>query len=157
MTTWNERITQARTARHMSKADLARACKVAGPTVTEWESGGIKELTAAKALTICEELGVDPWWLVFGIDNNKAPITKVKSPLSHEASKLIMWVERADGLGDPARKLFGHIYQLVQVAGSITQAQNSPQDTELAEAETAVTSYIAHSEGKNRANRKHKP
>jgi transcriptional regulator with XRE-family HTH domain len=142
----------------MSKAELARACKVSSPTVTEWESGGIKELTASKALTICEELDVDPWWLVFGKDSRKPAITRVKAPLSHEASKLILWIERLDRLGGQAPKLFGHIYQLMQVAGSFRQAQNPPVDADLANAESELATHIAHAEGKERgAIKKSKP
>lgn len=157
MANWNQRITEARTARHMTKADLARACNVSSPTVTEWESGGIKELTAVKALKICEELHVDPWWLVFGIDKGKAPITADKSPLSNEARKLISWVERVDALGDPARKFFTYIHAALQVAGALTQAQNSPRDADMAKAEKELISHTEQSGGKERATRKHNP
>ena len=157
MTNWNQRITKAREDRRMTKADLARACEVAGATVTGWESGEIKELTAVKMLKICDALKVDPWWLVLGKGNFKSSITEDKTPLSGEARKLISWVERVDGLGDPSRKLFAHINGALQVAGTLTQAQNSPGDAEMAGAEEALTSHIAQSEGKERAARKHKP
>jgi transcriptional regulator with XRE-family HTH domain len=159
MTNWNQRITEARTDRQMTKADLARACKVSPPTVTDWESGGIKELTADKMLKICDALRVDPWWLVLGKGNFKPSIIEDKTPLSNEARKLISWVERVDGLGGQAPKLFTHINAALQVAGAITQAQNSPVDEAeaLAGAKQALTSHIEHSEGKQRhATTKHK-
>lgn len=141
----------------MSKAELARACEVSAPTVTDWENGNIKNLDAANMLTICKVLRVDPYWLVFGMDKSKAPITDPKGSLSHEALKLISWVERVDGLGAPAPKLFAHISAALQVAGALTQAQNSLRDGDLAAAEEDLTSHIEKSEGKERANRKHKP
>lgn len=156
MTTWNARITEAREAKKMTKADLARACKVAPPTISDWESGAIKTLEAPNLLKICDALHVDPWWLLLGTDNGKAPITEEKTPLSREAKNLILWVERTDGLGDPARKLFGHFYQMMQVAHTIYQAQNPPTDADLDWAYSELTSEIAQTEGKKRAAIKHK-
>ncbi|MDN7164377.1 helix-turn-helix transcriptional regulator [Paraburkholderia aspalathi] len=143
----------------MKPAELARLCGVSAPTVSNWESGGIKTLEAGNMLKICEVLDVDPWWLVLGPPNGKAPITEDKSPLSNEAFRLVSWIERVDALGDPARKLFSYIYAALQVAGTLTQAQNSPRDADAdaAEAAALVTSHIAHTEGKERANKKHKP
>lgn len=154
MTNWNQRITQARTDRQMSKADLARRCGVSAPTVTDWESGGIKTLEAGNLLKICDVLRIDPWWLVLGKGNFKASITEDKVPLSNEARKLTLWVERVDALGDPARKFFTHINAALQVAGVITQAQNPPVDAEaLAEAKQALTTHIEKSGSKERATR----
>lgn len=141
----------------MKPAELARLCGVSAPTVSNWESGGIKTLEASNMLKICEVLQVDPWWLVLGLPNGKAPITEVNSPLSNEAFRLVSWIERVDGLGDPARKLFGYIYAALQVAGTLTQAQNSQRDADMADVESSMTSHIAHTEGKERANKKHKP
>jgi transcriptional regulator with XRE-family HTH domain len=159
MKTWNERITEAREARQLTKAELARACEVAGATVTGWESGDIKELTALKALKICEALRVDPWWLVLGKGKFNAPNTEEKRPLTQEASKLILWVERVDGLGDPARKLFLHLNAALHVAGTLTQAQNpSPKGADIvAGAGEKLASFIDQSGGKESATRKHKP
>ncbi|SIO58320.1 helix-turn-helix domain-containing protein [Paraburkholderia phenazinium] len=157
MNTWNSRITEARTARRINQRELARLCGVSAPTVSDWESGRIKTLEAENMLKICTVLKVDPFWLVLGPPNGKAPIIEEKSPLSDEAVRLISWVERVDGLGGQARKLFGHIGAALQVAGSLTQAQNSIRDAEMASAEADLTSHIESTEGKERANRKHKP
>lgn len=143
----------------MTKAEFARRCEVKPPTVTGWESGDIKELTAGKLLKICDVLSVDPWWLVLGKGNFNPSITEEKTPLSNEARKLISWVERVDALSGQAPKLFTHINAALQVAGAITQAQNSPVDEAeaLARAKQALTSHIEHSEGKQRhATTKHK-
>ena len=158
MTNWNQRIAEARTARGMTKAELARACKVAPPTVTDWENGNIKTIEASNMLKICEVLHVDPWWLVLGRGNFKAPNIEAKSALSNEALRLISWIERVDALGDPARKFFLHTHALLQVAGVLTQAQNSPTDdaAALAGAKRGLTSVIENYEGEQRAT-KHKP
>lgn len=159
MTNWNQRIAEARTARGMTKAELARACKVAPPTVTDWENGGIKTLESSNMLKICEVLRIDPWWLVLGKGNFKAPNREAKPPLSNEALRLISWIERVDALGDPARKFFLHMHALLQVAGILTQAQNLPTDeaAALAGAKQNLTSVIENSEGKQRATTKPRP
>jgi transcriptional regulator with XRE-family HTH domain len=159
MTNWNQRITEAREARQMSKADLMRACGVKAPTVTGWESGDIKTLEAGNLLKICDALKVDPWWLILGKGKFSAPNTEDKTPLSNEARKLIMWVERVDRLGDPAPKLFANINAALQVAGVLTQVQNSLADEAeaMAGARERLISHIEHSEGKQRATPKHKP
>jgi transcriptional regulator with XRE-family HTH domain len=157
MTTWNHRLADLCAAKNIGPTELSRLCKVSVPTASGWLKGNIKTLEAPSLLKICDVFGLDPWWLVLGIDKGKAPITEEKTPLSSEARRLIMWVERTDGLGDPSRILFGHLYKIMQIAGTITQVQNSSQDEQLAEAASALPSYIAQSEGKNRATKKHKP
>lgn len=158
MTNWNQRITEAREARGMSKADLMRACGVSAPTVTGWESGEIKTLEAGNLLKICDALRVDPWWLILGKGKFSAPNTAEKMPLSNEAQKLILWVERLDGLGEDARKFFLHLNAALRVAGVLTQAQNSlPEADALAGAKEALTSDLEKFGGKERATtRKHK-
>lgn len=157
MTTWNHRLAELCGNKNIGPTELSRLCKVSTPTASGWLKGNIKTLEAPSLLKICDVFGLDPWWLVLGIDKGKAPITEQKTPLSTEARKLILWVERVDGLGDPARKLLSHINAALQVAGALTQAQNSPRDEEMAHAEEGLTSYIAHTEGNNRAAKKHKP
>lgn len=141
----------------MKKSELARACKVAPPTVTDWESGAIKTLEAENMLRICDALGIDPWWLVLGKGNFDPPITRGKPPLSNEAKKLVLWVERVDGLGEPASKFFLHIHAALQVAGAFTQVQNSSQDADLERAAADLPSLIGQPGGKERAPKKHQP
>lgn len=157
MNTWNSRITEAREARGIKQRELARLCHVSEPTVSAWEKGGIKTLEAGNLIKICTVLKVDPFWLILGPPNGKAPITEEKPPLSHEASKLISWVERVDALGGLAPKLLGHINAALQVAGSLTQAQNSQRDADMADVVEGMTSHIESAEGQQNANRKHKP
>jgi hypothetical protein len=47
-----------------------------------------------------------------------------KPPLSGEAKALVSWIERTDGLGDPARKLFFHLASILELAQTMGQTQN---------------------------------
>lgn len=156
-TDWGKRITEARQLRGMKQRELAKLCEVSEPTVSGWEKGGIRTLEAGNLIKICNALNVDPFWVILGPHKGEAPITEEKTPLSHEARKLISWVERVDGLGGQARKLFAHIGAALQVAGTLTQAQNSQRDADMAAAEEDLTSHIEATEGKQSANKKHKP
>lgn len=66
MTTWNARLTEARTAAKLSKSEFARQVNVSNPTVSDWESGEIKKLEADNLLKICEVLKIPPRWLQYG-------------------------------------------------------------------------------------------
>ncbi len=63
---WNQRITKAREEAGMTKAQLARAVGVQPASVTQWENGSTKNLDAANCIRICEILGIQSKWLVFG-------------------------------------------------------------------------------------------
>lgn len=156
MTNWNHRLTEAREKRGITKAALARDCKVSGPTVTDWESGAIKNLEATSLLKICDVLGIDPWWLVLGKDKGKSGITEGKRPLSNEAKKLVLWIERIDGLGDPAPKIFSHIVSVLQIADSLRQAQHTDVVRELEEHEQLLAPHIEKTRAEKHASRKHK-
>lgn len=67
MSTLTERLQQALDRRpDVSKADIARACKIRPPSVTAWFSGETKTLDAANLVTAANILGVDPTWLATG-------------------------------------------------------------------------------------------
>lgn len=156
---WHSRLTLAREARRMKQAELARLHGAKPPTISDWESGGIKAIEAENMLKLCKILEVDPYWLMFGAPYGEAPITGKKSPLTDEAFKLISWVERVDALGGPARKLFGHIYAALEVAGTLTQEQNPPRKgTDIVgTAGEKLAPFIDKSGGKESAAKKHKP
>lgn len=63
---WNERITQARTAKGIKKVDLAKELGVSPATITQWESGVTKEIKGANLTNLCRALGVEPEWLLNG-------------------------------------------------------------------------------------------
>lgn len=64
--TWNNRLAQARSARGMTKTEVAKATAISSPTMTEWENGNIRMLDADKMMRICLLLDISPAWLMFG-------------------------------------------------------------------------------------------
>lgn len=66
MNTWHTRLTHAREARGLEKAEFARRVGVSAPTVTDWESGKIRKLEAGNMLNICAVLSIRPEWLLRG-------------------------------------------------------------------------------------------
>jgi transcriptional regulator with XRE-family HTH domain len=156
MTTWNDRLAEICTARAITKTGLAKLCKVSVPTASDWLSGKIKNLEAGSLLKICDELMLDPWWLVLGTPKGKAPITDGKRPLSSEARKLVLWVERTDGLGDPALKILTHVAAALSVAESIRPAHYEGVVTELERQQELATSHGESKGAEKHAARKHK-
>ena len=68
--TWNDRIKERRLALGMKKVELARLAKVSGPTVTDWESGKIRNIDGENLVNVAHALGVTPEWLINGIGNH---------------------------------------------------------------------------------------
>lgn len=66
MKTWNERLRFARQSFGCKPTDLARETGVSNATVSDWESGEIKNLSAESLLKVCEFLQISPTWLQFG-------------------------------------------------------------------------------------------
>lgn len=83
-----------------------------------------------------------------------------KTPLSGEAKMLLACIERTDGLGDPARKMFSHMASILQLAlnmGSLQNRQTSHITQEdLSEAEDILsdTARSARNGAPNNATRK---
>jgi transcriptional regulator with XRE-family HTH domain len=50
----------------LSQADLARACRVKPPSVTNWLNGETRTLKAGPAVRAALALGVQPLWLIDG-------------------------------------------------------------------------------------------
>jgi transcriptional regulator with XRE-family HTH domain len=63
---WNARLTAAREAAELSKAQLAAALGVTASAVSQWENLTTKELTADLLLKACDTLNVTPHWLLRG-------------------------------------------------------------------------------------------
>jgi len=67
MKNWKSRLTEAREARGLSKADLSRATKISTATTSNWETGGkISSLNADSLMLICDALSISPTWLWCG-------------------------------------------------------------------------------------------
>lgn len=65
--TWNERITQAREAKAMTKKRLAAAVGVTPSSVSDWESATIKSIDALHMLNVSQQLDVSAQWIMTGI------------------------------------------------------------------------------------------
>lgn len=61
--------------------------------------------------------------------------TGQKTPLSGEAKSLLRQIERIDGLGDPARKIFSHMASILELAESMGDPHNSKSARALIEEE----------------------
>lgn len=66
MTTLSERMKEALDEAGVSPADLARACQVKPPSVSNWLSGETKSLKASTAIRASDFLGVNQLWLTEG-------------------------------------------------------------------------------------------
>lgn len=61
--------------------------------------------------------------------------TGQNTPLSGEAKALVERIERIDGLGDPARKIFSHMASILEVAESMGDPHNAKSARALIEEE----------------------
>lgn len=66
MKTLAERLTDALARTTHTKADLARACAVAAPSVNDWFSGKTKSLKGTSLIRAANFLGVRSLWLAEG-------------------------------------------------------------------------------------------
>ncbi|MBV2181710.1 MAG: helix-turn-helix domain-containing protein [Castellaniella sp.] len=66
MKTLAERLSEALTKTGHTKADLARACGVAAPSVNDWFSGKTKSLKGSSLIRASNFLGVRSLWLAEG-------------------------------------------------------------------------------------------
>ena len=64
--TTGERIRQARDRLDLTQDQLAKACGVTRSSVSQWESGGIRRIEAAKLNAAARCLGVSLDWLLSG-------------------------------------------------------------------------------------------
>jgi transcriptional regulator with XRE-family HTH domain len=64
--TTGERIRQARERLDLTQDQLAKACGVSRSAVSQWETGGILRIEAAKLNAAARRLGVTLDWLLFG-------------------------------------------------------------------------------------------
>lgn len=73
------------------------------------------------------------------------------TPLSTEAKTLIAKIERADGLGVPARKIFSHMGSILQLAESMGDPHNAKSARALIEEEE----FLGNVAGSERPGVKH--
>ncbi|CAB5281487.1 XRE family transcriptional regulator [Burkholderia multivorans] len=107
MTTLAERLEQAMKMPPEKKAaDLARACRVRAPSVSDWLSGKTKKMEGANLLLAAEFLNVDPWWLATGEGQMErranAPAPQKQEKLGTHAQALVDALTEADKVGLPS-------------------------------------------------------
>lgn len=73
METMGDRIRVLRQAKGLSQADLAERLKVTHGAVSQWENGGTKNIKLHTFLSLCDELGTDPQFLIFGPSRSAPP------------------------------------------------------------------------------------
>jgi transcriptional regulator with XRE-family HTH domain len=78
MQTMAERIRALRIARGLSQQQLAEKCGVTKGAVSQWELALTENIKLPVFLALCEVLGTDPHYLVFGPD--RAPGKASKKP-----------------------------------------------------------------------------
>jgi transcriptional regulator with XRE-family HTH domain len=87
-------------------ADLARACRVRAPSVSDWLSGKTKKMEGANLLLAAEFLNVDPWWLATGEGQMErranAPAPQKQEKLGAHAQALVDALTEADKVGLPS-------------------------------------------------------
>ena len=71
MNTIHDRIKSARESAGLKKADLVRAVGVSAPTISDWESGKIKNIEGANLLKLANALRVSPEWLQTGKESRQ--------------------------------------------------------------------------------------
>ncbi|MDN7474091.1 transcriptional regulator [Burkholderia multivorans] len=119
MTTLAERLEQAMKVPPEKKAaDLARACRVRAPSVSDWLSGKTKKMEGANLLLAAEFLNVDPWWLATGEGQMErranAPAPQMRRELGAHAQALVDALTEADKLGLPSAA-FAALLQTLKV------------------------------------------
>lgn len=90
---WNRRITERRAALGYSKAAFSRLVGVSGATVTDWESGVIKNLAGENLIKVASVLKVSPEWLLSGKGSAAQPIqaTDVVAEYGAHSDLLSAW------------------------------------------------------------------
>lgn len=77
-TTWNDRMAVSRKATGLSKTDFSKMIGVSGATITEWENGNIKTLSAENLLRACKLMNLSPYWVLFGESNGDSSVQIVE-------------------------------------------------------------------------------
>lgn len=110
-------------------ADLARACHVKQPSVSDWLSGKTKKLEGANLLAAAELLNVDPWWLATGEGQMErrpnAPVPHRELVLGIAAQALVEDISEADRRGMSA-EAFLVLRQTLKLFGRGESGQSEP-------------------------------
>lgn len=86
MSSLSQRITEAMHDAGMTAAELARACKISEPSVSNWVNGRTKTLKSSTALKAAAVLGVDVAWLAEGKGSKRPTTDPTREPVSECAT-----------------------------------------------------------------------
>lgn len=139
MTTLSERMKEALEGSGASPADLARACQVKPPSVSNWLSGETKSLKASTAIRAAEFLGVNQLWLTEG-----------RGPMRPSSA-----ATKAEGLTSPVASILGGVaaVPLVGIMGRLFNLHDHPDLLEIPRVKfklsAGVTGYAVEVENGN--------
>jgi transcriptional regulator with XRE-family HTH domain len=78
--TMGDRVRTLRVARGLSLAGLGKLVGVGAPAVFQWETGGTQNMKNATFILLCDALGTDPQYLLWGADRKPTPRTSENPP-----------------------------------------------------------------------------
>lgn len=71
METMGDRIRFLRQSRNLTQEQMGKIVDVSGASISQWESGTITGIRPDNFLRFCAYFGVDPYWVVFGPENER--------------------------------------------------------------------------------------
>lgn len=96
---WNQRIKQLREAREadnpdgFSPARFAKKIGISGATMSDWESGVIKQISGPNLVKVANALGVTPEWIITGQGNPEGRPQPQQKLSDDQRSLLALWGE----------------------------------------------------------------
>jgi transcriptional regulator with XRE-family HTH domain len=131
MSTLAERLELALKNADKKSADLARACEVKPPSVSDWLSGKTKKMEGANLLMAAEFLNVEPWWLATGIGSMErranAPSPSRHQELGPQTQILLDAIAKAEAAGMPNRAF----RVLLETLKTFEDLRGDPADDDL--------------------------
>ncbi len=79
MESMGSRIKTLREARGMSQSELAKIVGVSRGGVAQWELGIVTNIRLQAFIKLCDTLGTDPQYLIYGNERGKSPRHRTSS------------------------------------------------------------------------------
>ena len=89
MKTWNERLKAVRVNSPYSQTEVAVKVGVSNATVSDWESGEIHHIEGENLIKVCNFLGIDPGWLIFGKEKSDDQSFLISDPIVINGAKAL--------------------------------------------------------------------
>ncbi len=82
METMGDRIRMLRQSRNLTQEEMGKIVGVSGASISQWESGATTGIKPENFLRFCSYFGTDPYWIVFGPENQRTgPLEKASSAI----------------------------------------------------------------------------